>query len=293
MITAAKTNIVVQTTIHAPVERVWNMFTNPEHIVRWNHASSDWHSPKAENDLKVGGKFKIRMEARDGSDGFDFEGEYDSVILLKQIKYTMSDGRAVQVTFSTDGDNTIVTENFEAEATNAIDIQRNGWKAILENFKKYVEGNGTMTTLQFEILIDAAIEKVYNTMLDQEHYKEWTSIFNPNSRFEGTWQKDSDIRFIGEDEDGSLHGMISRIREHMPGQFVSIEHRGLIVNGKAVLCGPEAELWAGALENYTFTRKDDKTLVSVSLDTPDAYATFFSESWPKALEKLKQICEKH
>jgi uncharacterized protein YndB with AHSA1/START domain len=292
MITAEKTSITVQTVINAPIERVWSLLTDPKHIVHWNHASSDWHSPFAENDLRVGGKFKIRMEARDGSGGFDFGGEYDGVILLKQIKYTMDDGRTVQLSFSVDDENTIVTETFESEATNPLDFQQKGWQAILDNFKKYVERTRKSEVLHFEIQINAAPEKVYKIMIDDEYYQEWTSAFNPKSYFEGTWQKGSKIRFIGETQDGSQEGMISRIKENIPNRFISIEHLGLVIKGKDVLCGPEVDTWAGALENYTFTPQDGKTLLSIDADANENYSTYFTDTWPQALQKLKSICEK-
>jgi uncharacterized protein YndB with AHSA1/START domain len=111
----------------------------PEHITKWNSASDDWHTPYAENDLRTGGKFLSRMEAKDGSFGFDFGGVYDEVIPNKLIAYTMGDSRKVKVDFAANGNSTTVTTNFEAETENTIELQKNGWQAILNNFKKYVE----------------------------------------------------------------------------------------------------------------------------------------------------------
>ena len=139
METNNKTNITVQTTVNAPVEKLWEYFTSPGHIIKWNNASDDWHTPNAENDLRTGGKFVYRMEARDGSFGFDFGGEYDKVEVNKTIEYTIGDGRKVNVSFSGDGNTTTVTETFEAESTNPVEMQRGGWQAILDNFKRYAE----------------------------------------------------------------------------------------------------------------------------------------------------------
>jgi uncharacterized protein YndB with AHSA1/START domain len=150
MITTQKTTVTVTTTINAPVEKVWNFWTNPKHIIYWNHASDDWHTTKAENDLRVGGKFLFRMEARDGSNGFDFSGQYTHVILLKQIKYTISDGRNVLVSFASNGDETMVTETFETEQTFTLELQKGGWQAILDNFKKYVEKSDKSEVLHFK-----------------------------------------------------------------------------------------------------------------------------------------------
>jgi uncharacterized protein YndB with AHSA1/START domain len=141
METQNKTLITVENTINAPVEKVWQYWTKPEHITQWNNASDDWHIPRAENDLRVGGKFVSRMEAKDGSFGFDFGGEYDAITTNKYIEYTLGDGRKVKINFTADGNKTKVTESFEAENTNSIEMQRGGWQAILDNFKKYTEAS--------------------------------------------------------------------------------------------------------------------------------------------------------
>jgi len=139
MDTQPKTVLTVQSTINAPVEKVWEYWNKPEHIVKWAAASDDWHTTKAENDLRVGGSFVSRMEAKDGSFGFDFGGIYDEVRNNEYIAYTLGDGRKVNIAFSQDGDNTTVVENFEAEQTHPIEMQQAGWQAIMDNFKKYTE----------------------------------------------------------------------------------------------------------------------------------------------------------
>ena len=143
METATKTTITVQTKVNAPVEKVWDYWTSPQHITQWNSASEDWHTPRAENDLREGGKFSARMEAKDGSFGFDFGGVYDNVQPHKYIEYTIGDGRKVKIDFAADGNKTKVTENFEAESTNPEEMQKGGWQAILNNFKKYTEENNS------------------------------------------------------------------------------------------------------------------------------------------------------
>ena len=140
METQEKIIITVENTVNAPVEKVWECWTKPEHITQWNNASDDWHTPHAENDLRAGGSFVSRMEAKDGSMGFDFGGVYDSVINNQYIAYTMDDGRKVKITFTGNGDKTKVVESFEAENENSIEMQQGGWQAILDNFKKYAEG---------------------------------------------------------------------------------------------------------------------------------------------------------
>jgi uncharacterized protein YndB with AHSA1/START domain len=131
--------ITVQSIISAPMEIVWNCWTDPLHITKWNNASEDWHTPYAENDLKVGGKFKYTMAAKDGSMSFDFEGEYTNVENQRLIKYIMPDGRKVEVAFEKVEVGIKITEKFDPENENPEEMQQKGWQAILDNFKKHVE----------------------------------------------------------------------------------------------------------------------------------------------------------
>lgn len=136
-----KTAITVENTVNAPVEKVWKFWTGAEHIVHWNNASDDWHTPKAVNDLRAGGHFVFTMAAKDGSFSFDFGGVYDEVVENKYIAYTIADGRKVNIRFEGDGASTRVVETFEAENMHSHEMQRSGWQAILDNFKAYTEGN--------------------------------------------------------------------------------------------------------------------------------------------------------
>ncbi|MBX5439181.1 MAG: SRPBCC family protein [Thermoflavifilum sp.] len=131
--------ITVQTTVDAPMQQVWDYWSLPEHIMQWNHALDSWHCPFAENDLRVGGKFRYRMEAKDGTMGFDFEGVYDEVIPFTKISYTMPDGRRAITTFEDLNGQIQVTTTFDAEQVNPLQMQKAGWQAILDNFKNYVE----------------------------------------------------------------------------------------------------------------------------------------------------------
>ncbi|HXR83394.1 MAG TPA: SRPBCC family protein [Hanamia sp.] len=132
-------SITVSTIVKTSIEKVWKYWTTPEDIMQWNSASEDWHTPRCENDLRVGGKFFSRMEAKDGSFGFDFGGVYHDVIEHKLISYTMGDGRKVEINFWDEGDATKIIETFEAESTNSFEQQKAGWQSILDNFKKYAE----------------------------------------------------------------------------------------------------------------------------------------------------------
>ncbi len=134
-----KTKISIQNNISAPLNKTWDCYVHPEHIVNWNFASDDWCCPSASNNLVVGGKYLARMEAKDGSFGFDFEAIYDEIIPLQKIQYTLGDGRIAVIQFSVSEMETLVHVEFEAEEMNSIELQRGGWQAILNNFKKYVE----------------------------------------------------------------------------------------------------------------------------------------------------------
>ncbi len=136
-----KTKITVEAIVNAPIEKVWKLWNGPEHITKWCTASDDWHTPKATNDLREGGKASATMAAKDGSFSFDFEYTYTKIKTNELIEYTIADGRKVWINFTTEGDKVNVVETFEAESENPIEMQQGGWQAILNNFKKYVEQN--------------------------------------------------------------------------------------------------------------------------------------------------------
>lgn len=133
------TPLTIAATIHAPLAQVWHRYTTPEFIMQWNQASPDWHCPSATNDLRVGGTFTSRMEAKDGSFGFDFGGTYTDVEPMERIAYVLGDGRKVVVTFAETDLGTQMVIVFDAEGENSLDMQRSGWQSILDNFKRCVE----------------------------------------------------------------------------------------------------------------------------------------------------------
>jgi uncharacterized protein YndB with AHSA1/START domain len=139
MSTTEKVKITIEASVNAPVEKVWKLWNDPQDVVQWNTASPDWHTPKAVNDLRPGGKFEYHMAAKDGSFAFDFAGVYDEVKTNELIAYTMGDDRKVAVKFTPKEGKTLVVTVFEAESENSIEMQQGGWQAILDNFKKYAE----------------------------------------------------------------------------------------------------------------------------------------------------------
>lgn len=151
----------------------------------------------------------------------------------------------------------------------------------------------SLSLLKFEIEIDAPVAKVYNTLIDKEGYTKWTRAFNPKSRFEGDWSKDSEMLFIGASKDGGGEGgMVSTIVEHKPYEYISIMHLGVYKNGEKIMSGPEVDPWTGGLENYRFVANGDQTKVEVDMDAFEEYKSYFQTTFPKALILLKKICEK-
>lgn len=133
--------VTISAQVNAPVEKTWDYFFNPVHIVKWNSPSDDWHTPSASGDLRPGGRFTSRMEAKDGSMGFDFGGTYDEVVVNEFASYTMDDGRKVTIRFTATEDGTAIVENFDPEDMNPVEFQQAGWQAILNSFKTYTENN--------------------------------------------------------------------------------------------------------------------------------------------------------
>lgn len=135
-----KDTIKVTAIVHTDIKKAWDYYTNPVHIVNWNFADPSWHCPRAENDMKIGGTYKARMEAKDGSFGFDFEAIYTQVITGKEFTYEFG-GRTATVRFEASNNQTKVTVEFDPENENSLELQKNGWQSILNNFKSYTENN--------------------------------------------------------------------------------------------------------------------------------------------------------
>lgn len=135
------TKITIQAVVAADRQKVWNCYTQPEHITKWNFAADTWHCPAASNDMRVGGKYLARMEAKDGSFAFDFEAVYNEIVDGEKFTYTMPDNREIQVSFEKMDDKTRVTVTFDPENVNPVDLQRDGWQSILDNFRRYAEEN--------------------------------------------------------------------------------------------------------------------------------------------------------
>lgn len=152
-----------------------------------------------------------------------------------------------------------------------------------------------MQKLQFKVSISAPVSKIYDYMLgisNKSTYEQWTALFNPTSTYEGIWAKGSKMLFIGTDEKGEKGGMVSKIVENIPLKFVSIQHIGLYNGGKEITEGPEVENWADGYENYSFEESNGISTVIIDLDSIDDFVEYFKQTYPSALVKLKEICEK-
>lgn len=147
-----------------------------------------------------------------------------------------------------------------------------------------------MKKSNYKIDINAPVSKVYETMIGKETYKQWTAEFNPTSDFEGSWNKGDKIYFTGEHE-GKKGGMIAEVAENIPNKFISIRHVGMLEGENEITSGPQVEEWAGALENYSFEENNGTTTISIDVDTNEEYLDYFDTTWPKALQKLKEISE--
>lgn len=287
-----KPTIEIEAIVGSRIDKIWALWTLPEHITKWHSASPDWHTPKVIQDLRKGGKFNFRMEARNGGYGFDFCGTYLVIKPNELLEFVLDDGRNVRIEFIDNDAQTQIIETFELENSNTIEMQTMGWQAILDNFKHYAESLLKLETLEFEILIQASVEKVYQTMLDSKTYAIWAAVFDPGTQFKGNWGKGTKMLFLSPDSSGIMQGSVSQIEENIPNQFVSIKQLGFFQNGREITNGPEVEGWAGAFENYLFSEKEGKTHLQIRMDTNKKFNAYFQETWPKALKKLKYICEK-
>ncbi|MBL7766024.1 MAG: SRPBCC domain-containing protein [Chitinophagaceae bacterium] len=151
-----------------------------------------------------------------------------------------------------------------------------------------------MKQLQFKVSIQAPVHKVYTLMLgldNKSSYEQWTALFNPTSTYEGSWEKGNKMLFVGVDEKGEQGGMVSKIVENIPNQFVSIQHCGLLKGGQEILEGPEVDKWANGLENYSFEEHQGTTQLTVDLHCTEDFIDYMNEIYPKALDRLKELCE--
>ncbi len=285
----SESKITVSVRIPVDLPTVWRLWNDVHAIRQWYHASEDWHTPRATHDLEQGKSFSYRMEAKDGTEGFDMQGKFISVIPQKFISYVMEDGRLVEISFKEQDNETVIEERLDPENINSEDLQRTGWQRILNNFSTYVLKQQELVPFQFQKFISAEPMAVYDVMIHPTKYTQWTAPFCPGSYFEGSWEKGAHIKFVGPEKDGQAGGMLGHILENTPGKFISIKYDGSFEGDKEKPF--ISETWKDATENYIFERTDGGTNLKVDLQAPLEYADFFNTSWPQALQRLKVLIE--
>ncbi|MFN3529715.1 MAG: SRPBCC domain-containing protein [Bacteroidia bacterium] len=278
--------------LQLPAAQAWRSFTQPAHIINWNFAHESWHCPTAENNLQAGGHFKYHMAARDGSGSFDFEGQFEQIEHRQRIAYHLNDSRKVEFRIEPTDSGIRVWHNFEAATDHDAEQQRQGWQAILDQFALYTASLEPLVEMHFEHDYPIAPEELCNMMFSDKGYREWTKPFNANSHFEGVWETGASMRFLGVDGDGTVGGMLSKIRLFEAGKQVCIVHEGDIQKGQEVRFDQSVAQWAGAEENYYFEPMEGGTRLRVMAEVAPQFESWMQEFWPPALQKLHQMCEK-
>lgn len=297
--------IVISADVLASANDTWNFFTHAKHVIRWNHASDDWHSVSARNDVREGGKFLFRMEAKNGSFGFDFSGVYERIEKPARLQYRLDDGRMVDVRFEPatnpatntheTSEATNVTISFDPEASHSIAMQREGWQAILNNFKAYAQlhAEKRWEVFLFEITINAPPRTVYEAVTDKELFSCWTRVFHPSSLYEGSWDAGAKILFLGLDAQGCPEGLSAVVTDNIPHSLIALRYVGVVSAGAETTTSEDALAWRDARERYVFRSAQGGKATELLVDT-DVLAgdcENFQAKWNEALAELKKICE--
>ena len=298
------TKITVQSTILADIQKVWDYYTQPEHIIGWNFASDDWHCPRVTNDLRVGGQYSARMEAKDGSYGFDFNVLYDEVVEHDKIAYTMEDGRKAVITFTDDHSTTLVKVIFDAENQNDREMQRDGWQAILDNFKKYTELKNLRifdffvdkvnSTIHVKHDFNATLQRVWQAWTTAELLDQW---WGPKP-----WRAETKIMDFREDGHW-LYAMVGPEGERHWGRadYISIKNEESF-SAKDGFCDEKGTLNSELPQNLwevLFREMGDKVLVDITLtfdsleDLETNIQMGFREGFAIGLNQLDELLLTH
>lgn len=282
-------SITISTTINAPIANVFNSYLNPQDNLRWNTAGYGWTNDYAKIDAIAGGEFHIGYKSPDEKNDFDFNGKYIEIVKDKLIKSELGDGRKVEVNFEAEDEKTHVTIIFDAEEENSLDLQKQGWSAILENFKKFVErkSNPKNASITKNIVIQATKEKVWKMLLEDKPYRQWTSSFTEGSYYEGEMKYDGKIMFLSP----SGTGISSKIVVFIPNFQISFEHLGGVKDGIEDFKSSEFEGWKYARETYTLNGVDGKVNLQIYVEVTKNEEQMMSDLWDKALAELKKMCE--
>lgn len=291
--------ITINKTINASVNHVWQAYLDPEDNKRWNTAGFGWTVGETHFDPRVGGKFEAEYKSPDGKNDFMLEGTFVEIIENQKIIYEMPQNemdkakRVVEINFESVGNDstsqTNFTVTFDAEDMNTLDRQKQGWNAILENFKKFVErkSNPKNQALQKSIKIKSSPHKVWKVLTNKEKYKLWTAPFTDGSYYEGEMQYLNKIYFLSPDN----IGLVSEVKVCIPDFQLSFEHLGTVKDGVEDLDSVEFGSWKGARETYTLSFNDGITTLDIYQDMSAKENQFFDSKWDTALEIIKQIAQ--
>jgi uncharacterized protein YndB with AHSA1/START domain len=290
--------IVIHQIFAATPSQVFESCLDSEDNKRWNTAGFGWSTGEVQIDPKVGGRWFAEYKSPDGKDDFVFEGVFTEIIENQKISYKMPkdmgefevDERKAEVLFEEfEKGKTQVTITFDAEDLNSIEMQKQGWQAILDNFKTFLERkiNPENARLILDIDINASPQKVWKTLLEKESYNIWAATFSPGSHYQGEIKYDNKVQFLGPDQSG----LISLVKVCIPEFQVSFEHLGGFKDGKEDPDSPMFLPWKGNRETYTLKSKNEITNLSIYQEMSKTEIEYFEEMWAKALEVIKKIAE--
>ncbi len=273
--------ITIQTIVSADKKKVWDYYTEPKHIVNWNFASDNWCCPGAENDLRIGGKYKARMEAKDKSVGFDFEAVYNEIVEGEKFTYTMEDGREVNGSFEDLDGKTKVTIIFDAEKENSEEMQKDGWQSILNQFKSYVEKQQKEIIAKASVNVDASPSQVWEALTNSERVKQY--MFG--AEVISTWKEGTPIKWKGEWKGKTFEDK---------GKILKIESEQLLkYTHFSPLTGKEDKT-----ENYhtvtiRLNAEDNQTNITLTQEGngTEQEKEHSEKNWQMMLENLKKIVE--
>lgn len=282
--------ITITTTIQAPIHTVFESYLSPADNLRWNTAGEGWTVSHTTINPVIGGTYSIGFKSPDGANDFDFGGVYTNIIPDQLITSILDDGRHVKVLFEEKDNEAIVTIEFDAEQENSLELQEQGWGKILTHFKQFIERKSKPThrSILKTIDIHASVEKVWDVLLQDQSYRQWTKVFDEDSYYEGEMKYQGKIKFL------SSHngGLASNVHVYIPYYQISFEHLGVIIDGVEDFDNPQFADWKGARETYTLTPQGSSTHLEIYVELTQEEYEYMSNLWDQALIKIKDLAEK-
>lgn len=274
--------ITIGVQIEKQVDIVWSYWTKAAHIKHWYFASEDWWVPWVEQQFEVGHKFIYRMASKDGKMGFDFTGRYTDIKANESITYVLEDDREVITTFEVIDDTVYLKQVFETEDDSSAEMQKQGWQAILNQFKGYTESDWIRFTLQKHM--ETTPEVVYHYLTDNDKYMSWAHVFSDDSKFYGDWVEGGEITFVDHRESGT----VALVENIIPNELIHMKHIKLLKGDSLDETSDEALIWIGTLERYELHKSEDGVLVDVMIECHESYVGFIRDSWIEALNEIER-----